>query len=234
MGGGRVTALCSPQTSFLSGHPAPRAPRMAPSSEGRCRAGTAGGTLLPGCSHFGCRAPHTQGAAAPALSWAWSTAVLMAPRGRSDPQTEDRGGAGRWLRPVLDVQWQSRAAEGWRCQQRCRVARCGSSPVSIARLAGSSQPSAARRSPATCVAAARHGGLSLGALGTPLVRHGVATLPVPRDAGGFGYPGACARALPAATKHRPQSSLCSPCPQGRARAAAWAGTHPWAAGQSQH
>lgn len=89
-GGGGATAPCSPQTSFLGGHPAPRAPRMAPSSKGCCRAGTAGGTLPPGCSHFGCRAPHTQGAAAPAPSWAWSTAVHMALRGRSDPHGGQR------------------------------------------------------------------------------------------------------------------------------------------------
>lgn len=225
---------CSPHTTFLGGHPAHSALRMAPSSEGPCRAGTAGGTLPPGCSHFGCRAPHPQGAAAPAPSWAWSTAVLVAPRGRSDTQMEDRGGAGTVAAPRAGCTGGDPGSGGRRCQQRCRVARCGSSPVSTARLAGSSQPAAARQSPATCVSAARHGGPGLGALGTPLVRHGVAPLPLPRDAGGFGYPGARAGALPAATEHRPQTSLCSRCPQGRAGAAAQAGAHPWAAGQGPH
>lgn len=97
--GGGGYSPCSPHTTFLGGHPAHSAPRMAPSSEEPCRAGTAGGTLPPGCSHFGCRAPHPQGAAAPAPSWAWSTAVLVAPRGRSDPQMEDRGGAGTVAAP---------------------------------------------------------------------------------------------------------------------------------------
>lgn len=97
--GGGGYSPCSPHTTFLGGHPAHSALRMAPSSEGPCRAGTAGGTLPPGCSHFGCRAPHPQGAAAPAPSWAWSTAVLVAPRGRSDPQMEDRGGAGTVAAP---------------------------------------------------------------------------------------------------------------------------------------